>query len=361
MQRLRPKIRIDRLRSEPRPVKRGRLGRYVYLALLLLFVFYLVDIVTEGLFFLEGEGMIVRDAQVIAAERVATVTELHVELGDEVREGQRLARLLSQDALETLVRLTADLTQAEFSLTEIRMRSEALNGLIEEARIRVSWNENARRELERADKEGLLIRHQGAQMVDDTYQSISDLRQLEIERRTIDAELPNLEARVLSARQVLDELTNIYNDGYVSATVQGTVGALEVELGGVVKVGDQVLRIHEGAAYVLAYLPTGAFHQVREGESVMLRDGIWVATGRIERLLPLATVLPPEFKRAFEAVKTQQIVRITLAEGTVVPPLFTKVEISWLHSPWGWMARTLERIRRALTFDERAQVQAATR
>ncbi|AFL74936.1 HlyD family secretion protein [Thiocystis violascens] len=351
MQRIRPKIRVDQLRSEARPVKRGAVGRYVYLALLLFFVFYLIDIVTEGLFFLEGEGMIVRDAQVIAAERVATVTELSVKLGDEVTEGQRLARLRSQDALETLVRLTADLTQAEFSLTEMRIRSKALNGLIDEARIRVSWNENARRELSRADKEGLLIRHQGAQMVDDTYQSISELRQLEIERDTIAAELPSLETRVMSARQVLDALTGVYNDGYVHAPAKGTVGALEVELGSVVKVGDQVLRIHEGSAYVLAYLPTGSFHRVREGESVTLRDGIWVATGRVERILPLATVLPPEFKRAFEAVRTQQIVRIALSGATEPPPLFTKVEISWEHSPWGWVARALERLRMHLDPD----------
>ena len=109
---------------------------------------------------------------------------------------------------------------------------------------------------------------QRARVVHDAYDSVADLRELELEAKVIAAQVPELERSVQRAQASLDDLRTAYAGGILTSPVDGTASEVRVQPGAVVRPGEPIMRIYHGESYVLAYVPTGTLYTVKPGDEV---------------------------------------------------------------------------------------------
>ena len=80
---------------------RRSLTRLVYFAALIAFAVYLVNTFAGGYIYVRGEGLVIGEPAVVAAEFIATVTGLSVKDGQEVKRGEIVSNISSQYMSET--------------------------------------------------------------------------------------------------------------------------------------------------------------------------------------------------------------------------------------------------------------------
>jgi len=340
--------RVDTLRSEARPRKRGRIGRIVYLLFLLGLVVLLFDIFVGELLYLRGQGMVTRDVAVISPGYRGTVRELSVEEGDRVAAGDRLMGLHSQRMTTDIAQLSGDLANVEAQLAKLQTRREKLKTLLPAARERMDKIAQFRKQIEDLGRARLANNAQIASILTDSFHATRDFQELQTDAETVATELRHTRNAAERVRTALREMRTIYSGGRVEAPRTGLVGRIDVKPGSGIQPGDRVAEIFHGERYVLAYVPTGAIYDVRPGDKVALRYGFRLMQGRIDALLPLAHRLPSEFQRAFQTAERKQLVRIRIAEDGRVPPLFTKVAVTWRSSGRVLAIRGVQALSRAV-------------
>ena len=341
MRYIRKPQRVDILRTEPRVRKRGRLGKYVYIALLLGLAAWMIDLTAGKLLYLKAEGMVTRDAAEVASEYTARIVTLGALEGDAVATGKVVAQVSSQQMADSVARMTTELVRHEIALTEMKLRRGRIDAMLPDARRRASVSEEEWNKVERLKEAGMITIMQRARVIHDAYDSVADLRQLELESKVIASQVPELEQSVERARDSLDRLNRSYGGGLLISPVNGTASEVRVQPGSVVRPGEPIMRIYHGDSYVLAYIPTGTLYEVEPGDTVQIRTGFDVLTGEVETLLPVASQLPQEFQKAFQTAQREQLVRIRFHPQQDVPPLFTTVEVAWDMSPVALLLRAL--------------------
>src|SRR5262249_29141785 len=78
--------------------------------------------------------------------------------------------------------------------------------------------------------------------------------------------------------------------------------------------GKAVLEIYTGKPFVLAYRADSSFVSVAEGDQVRVSNAGRSTRGRVQKILPLAQALPPEFQKPIQARGRGQVLRISLAD-----------------------------------------------
>jgi len=324
--------RIDRLRTEARPRKRGLVSRYIYLALLGGLALYLFDLLAGDLVYLRGDGMVTQDVVIVAPEYVGTVRSVSVAPGDSVVMGQKLGRLRSQKMVMDIAQLTAQVADTEIKLSELRIERQKLAGLLPAARRRAASTDDHLGNLRRLERSGLATGKQIASAVVSSYSALESLRDLEARAELVRAEYEKARKSVVLARHAMNELTSLYDGGLLSSSLPGLVGTVLISPGKGVKQGEPLVEIFHGPRYVLAYVPVGTLYDVDAGDEIVMRFGFKTIPGRVEARLPLAYRLPREFQRQFRTAERKQLVRVRVL-GDIVPPLFTEVEVTWRNSP----------------------------
>ena len=84
---------------------RRSLTRLVYFAALIAFAVYLGNTFAGGYIYVRGEGLVIGEPAVVAAEFIATVTDVSVKDGQEVKRGEIVSHLSSQYMSETRAKL----------------------------------------------------------------------------------------------------------------------------------------------------------------------------------------------------------------------------------------------------------------
>ena len=341
MKRLKPRNRIDTLKSEIRPRRKRVLARNIYLSLLTFLALWLFDMMAGPLFYLQAEGMISRDLSVVMPEYTGTVKSLHVERGDRVRVDQPIARLRSREMLGDIVRSSTQLADLQAQMSGMRIRQGSDKTLIPAARSRVADSQLASSSLSQLASSGLVTNRDRTLANAEAFRALEDLKRLETGSSLVESEIVQVAKSVNRAVRALDEIEDIYRDGDFVSPVAGIVGSISVSVGSVVKEGAPMVEVFHGETYVLAYIPVGALYQVTAGDAVSLRYGFHALEGRVEAILPLAHRLPQEFQKTFDTAQREQLVRITLVKNGSFPPLFTKVSISWAWTPSALLARAI--------------------
>ena len=332
MKRLRSgKKRFDGLRTEARPRKRGRIGRYVYLVLIGAFMLSLFDFLAGDLVYLRADGMVSQNIAIVGPEYTGTVLSLEVAPGDRVVKGQTVATLRSQEMLKDIADLAAQVATADARLSELRIQRRKVASLIPEAGRVAAETGEYRKKIERLEREGLVTTNRSAKADTNAYNALEDLKELETEAGLVEAEVKRFRNIAEHARRALAELEAVYDGGVLRAVESGLVGNVLVAPGDGVATGQRMAEVFHGPHYILAYVPVGALYRVEPEDEVAIRVGFHTLSGRIEGRRPLAHRLPQEFQRQFRTVERMQLVRIRLTEG-VAPPLFTEVEVTWPNS-----------------------------
>ena len=341
MKYIRKPQRVDALRTEPRVRKRGRFGKYIYIGLLLGLGAWAIDLTAGSLLYLKAEGMVTREAAAVASEHTARIVSLDVSEGSPVTRGSTVARLSSQEMADSMAKMTTDLVRYQVALGEMKLKRGRIDSMLPDARRRAAVSEEEWRKVEEFKEAGMITIMQRARVVHDAYDSVADLRELELEAKVIASQVPELERSVQRAQASLDHLRTAYAEGILISPVDGTASEVRVQPGAVVRPGEPIMRIYHGESYVLAYVPTGTLYTVKPGDAVQVRTGFQVLTGKVAALLPVASQLPQEFQKAFESTQREQLVRIAIDPGQQLPPLFTTVEVAWDLSPVALVLRSL--------------------
>lgn len=333
IKKLKQRRQLSPIRSESRSEHR-RVGRLIYLALLLLLFGWLFNVFLGGLFWLKAEGMVLRHSSEIGVQYLGAVTDLQVREGDDVEQGESLAKVRSQQVLGQLASLYSDYSEVLTQLTELRIQQEVNSSLLSSAKERSQTASGIWQSFQSLEDRGIASRSQVLGAFGEHYDSLQNLNQIQAELQIFNREQERLESALQKTADAIKALESDYADGVLQAPVTGVVGNLSVRDGSVVRAGDPLLTIYSGRLFILAYLPTGGIHKVTVGSEVEIKLGLQTYPGEVARIWPVAVELPPEFQKSFAPRSRGQLAEIRLTEQSDLP-LFSKVSISgsgWL--PW---------------------------
>ncbi|MEQ8604144.1 MAG: biotin/lipoyl-binding protein [Marivibrio sp.] len=335
----------DALRSQVRG-RSGRLGRVLYLSALFGLMLWLADAFAGHLVYLRAQGLVVSDAAELASEYTATVSEVAVERGDRVEQGDLLARLRSQDVSERIARIAADVAETQGRLTEGVADLAARRRLLGEAERRLESARQVRAQFDQAQAQGLVSKREQLSVANDYYQALSEVESLKSAIEGLSAENDALRTRVARAENALAALREQFDDGALRAPFSGLVTDVMVLSGAVVTAGEPVARIADKGRYVLAYRATGTLYDVAVGETVEVTDGVARYPATVSAVLPLTAQLPEEFRQTFRPAEREQVLRVDFTgDPDRRPPLFATVEV---HRPGWWIEHRLDDLRRTV-------------
>jgi multidrug resistance efflux pump len=326
MRRLRYRRGVDALQNQPRS-RRQALIRWVYLASIAGLAIWMGDLFFGSLLYLRSEGLVLGEPAIVAAEFPVTVRAILVRAGEQVESGRIAATVSSQNAVETIARLTAELAARETRLSELRIRAQTVDAMLGMAENRQDLATNARKELEKLLERGYLSLDKRVSAVESEFRSRQDLEGLKAERRVTESEIATLHQAFVDAETAIRDLRRLYDDGRMRVPIDGLVSRVVAEKGAVVRAGEPLVEIYGNSRFVLAYLPTGGMYKVAVGDRVNIKTGLYTAAGIVARVEPFAAALPREFQRTFTPVERQQVIRVEFAAGAEPPPLFTKVQL----------------------------------
>jgi multidrug resistance efflux pump len=333
--------------AEPR-TRRLVVIRWVYLGSIVFLAVWLANFFFGDMLYLRSEGLVVGQPSVVAAEFPVTVRDLLVREGEHVKAGQVAAVVTSQEVLETIARLSADIAARQVRLGELRIRDQTTDAMLALAENRDNVATGTRKEFERLVQQGYQSLDKRTAALESEYRSRQDLETLKAEKRSVDEELRILSAVLGEAESALRDLRGNYDEGRLRVSIDGIVSRLSVDKGAVVRAGEPLIEIYGLPHYVLAYLPTGGLYTVAAGDPVEISTGLQTMRGTIVRVEPFAAALPREFQRSFIPVERQQVIRVEFASAVEVPPLFTKVQIRSPSIARQWIAALWAKSRRLL-------------
>lgn len=337
--RLRRRPRLDTLQNEVR--KRGRSwGRWVYLALVLGLLLWLLDSFLGDYIYLRAEGLVLRERVVLATQYPAAVVKLNVRQGWNVRPGKVVARLRSQYVEESLAKLHAQLAGVITSAAELSIRDKVNDALYPLAQNRYQIARSARINSEELLSQGLLAVNRHSDLIKDEVVSAESQAQLAAERDVIGREAADVRAAIDASQSAISRLTELYGDGVVRSTVDGIVGSLEVSEGSVVREAEPLMEIFTGPPFVLAYVPEGTLYDVQKGDHIRIGVGLASYHGQVSQIYNLAGQLPKEFQQAFQPVNRARLIRVDFdPDQRDLPPLFAKTRLSAAGWPPAWLRR----------------------
>ena len=115
--------------AEPR-TRRLMVIRWVYLGSIVFLAVWLANFFFGDMLYLRSEGLVVGQPSVVAAEFPVTVRDLLVREGEHVKAGQVAAVVTSQEVLETIARLSADIAARQVRLGQLRIRDQTTDAML---------------------------------------------------------------------------------------------------------------------------------------------------------------------------------------------------------------------------------------
>ena len=326
MQPLKKRLRPDNIPSEQR-VMRGRTGRTIYLLLLSIFGFTVINYMFGDYVLLEADGLVLRDQHVVATTYVARVDSVDVTEGQTVEAGNPLVKLQSTEILERLADLSTKRAGLVANETDFKVKAASVAQLLPLAERRVAEAVNTIKQFDTlaAAKLVTAARYQEALRVN--YEASHDRVNLITQRQVLEKELSSLDDALADADDAIAKLKGLYADGVVRSPVSGSIGASVPLVGNVYRPGEPILSIYSGDPYVLVYLPRRYLFPIYVGMKLRLTDGRDVADGVITEILPVTDTLPKEFQNTFKPSDRNQLAKIKLTTPSAFP-LNQKVSVS---------------------------------
>lgn len=326
MKRLSSHKRVDKLANDKR-VTRPVLGKWLYITSLLILAVSLGNLFFGGYIYFRADGLIVRQPHQIAAGYFGTIQELHVTEGDHVEAGAELARLTSIDIAREQTALTIQLSELATNKANLQSRLAILGDLIPAAKSRADSTRELAAKAREAYDAGLGTNQNLSRLLEDDFDSKSEVIRLKGEAKALGSELQILEQIIADVRASQETLASNYKNGMITAPAAGIVTDVEVSGGSVVNKGDGMMVVLSPPDYILAYLDADALYTVALGDEVSVNYGPKEMTGVVTRVYPLSAVLPLEFQKAFRPKERSQMLRIDFKKSGPPPPLFAKVSV----------------------------------
>ena len=264
---------------------------------------------------LKADGLVLRDRQAAAAPYEARVKQIFVHSGDYVHAGQRLATLESLSMGRNLAELAAQKARLTSTIAHLEARRAVVEAMLPIARSNASRAQTMVAQLEQARERGLASFVHLQQVTAEAYTASERLATLQAEGTSSEEEVRQNQVALAEMNMAYQNLKTMYADGELLAPASGYVGTSIVDSGEVLLPGKKVVEIYSGQPYVLAYLAESSFVNVTEGEDVRVSSAGKSTNATVERILPLAEALPPEFQKPIQARDRGQLLRIALRDA----------------------------------------------
>ena len=234
---------------------RRSLTRLIYFAALIAFAIYLGNTFAGGYVYMRGEGLVVGEPAVVAAEFIATVTDVPVKDGQEVKRGEIVSHISSQYMSETRAKLTSDYAARASRLAEVKARREIVDAVLVSAETRERVAANGLAQLDTIQKKGYLpiLTHTAA--TDQAFKGKQEAEALRAESRALDGQILTMASASEQADCALRELVTLYDDGNLRSMIDGVVSKVLVSPGSVVRPGEPMIEIVGKHRFVVAWFP----------------------------------------------------------------------------------------------------------
>jgi hypothetical protein len=313
---LKTRTNADRFANDVR--KHGRrYGRYIYMASVLAFALYLVNLFVGPLIWLEADGLISADRVILAPPNESQVLRMAVRTGQGVRKGEVLGEVYSAEVTKTLAGLAAQYADTQARQSEISVRVEVANAVSQALNDRLAEAENNARRVAANRPTGFVSDNFYGQAIRERALATEEKAKVEAERKSATQQLALLAKAQKEAADSMADIKHRYNGGIYLAPADGVIGSQIAHQGDVLKPGDFFADLFVGNKYVLAYLETGTLYQVKPGERVTVADGFTQTQGTLVEVLPITLQLPQEFQKAFRPRGRGQVAKITLDDETL--------------------------------------------
>lgn len=341
MKRLQPLTQTYRIREDVR-VEPVRLGKYVYLTMLISLLAIIVHTLFGNLYMLRGEGFVYADSAEIALEFDATISELAVSEGTPVKPGDLLVRYESIELQQQLVDLALRLSRQHQELNDARISLTRVDTNLKAADEYARFAQELESILRNLKSQGLITSTQLGPELERSYSALQSLTGYRAEKQQIEAGIKTLEQDIARVEHHYKRLLRAFNDGEIRAASYGVVTGLEVSKGSVLENGRTAMRIFSNERYILCYFDTRSFVSYQVGDPVLVslpEHGLTI--GRIKQLTQVSNRLPEEFQPRFKPQQRQQLALIELDQelldrSTILstvsaakPPL-----LDWLLELW---------------------------
>jgi multidrug resistance efflux pump len=271
-------------------------------------------------FLLNAEGRVARERVAVASAFEGRVTEIFVQPGDHVGQGQKIAVVKSVAISKTLADLEAERARLRSKIALLEARRQVILATLPLAKTNAERTATFLQDLDHASATGLAVRKSLQEMTSASLTAAEHAAGLEAEQGSLSVELAADRAaygRVISA---YNELYATYNNGELYAPVSGDIGATVAHVGEAISTANSaVANIFTGKSFALAYLPGSYLFEGSAGRSVAIKTRNEVVNGRIERVLPLTEKLPSDLAPTSRALEHGRLVRIALPASHALP------------------------------------------
>ncbi|PSH68816.1 multidrug transporter [Phyllobacterium brassicacearum] len=335
MKYIRKRLRIDNLDRQQRSAS-GRLGRSVYLAVLVAFALWLGNYLVGSMFILSADGIVLNQRFAVSASYPATITKVLVSEGDSVTEGMPLVELESFEMVKEIAELSVRTSELAVREGELRGKATTIMQLLPLAQRSARESNDAVARLDRVSARGLVLGERRDEALTANFQAAERYSGLTAQATVTENELRVVEKSRQGAADAVSKLEGIYNQGKIRAAASGVVGSKIPVPGQVVRLGDELLQINGGKSYLFAYLPEQYLFPITAGMKVEVSGGNNRTTGTIEKVLPIADALPAEFQNMLRPRDRSRLIRIALPENHPFA-MTQKVVIRGCVAGWCWV------------------------
>jgi multidrug resistance efflux pump len=305
--------------------------KYFYLVALVVFLAWVGNFFAGGYVYPRGEGMVIGEPGVVAAEFNATIREVLVKEGQAVSKDQVVVLATSQYMAESRARLTAEAVQRSAKLAEMRTRSEIITATLASAETQENVSAETQTQLDLIYQKGYLPIITRTLAAEQAYRGKQSAETLRVEQRALADQLKQLLAASEQADAALSDSLALFDSGQMRSPIKGTISVVLVNPGSVVRAGDPMLEVVGEHRFVIAWFPVGRLfasqgYDLAVGRSVSIDPGNGAIPGKIAKISTVAGTLPREFQKSF-APTERQFIWIEFDKDVTPPPYFTKVKI----------------------------------
>ncbi len=335
---LRRRARPDNLVNQVRAGGKD-LGRRIYLWTVVALCGFLALQVIGPWVFLDAEGLVNRDRNVIAAEFTARVAQLNVQPGDRVSKGMELAVLHSRELIDALAENQRRRSTLMSRDSQVTGRITTIDQTLPNATERRKRAASFEAKIASLAARNLTTLPRQSEAQKELYEAQKEETTLKTERVALENERENIRKARFETDREFESLDRSYNNGRVIAPLAGIVGPKVPSPGTVIRTGDPFLDVYNGDLHALAYLPTGRLYSIQNGDLVFVTDGQTRSVGRVQRIEEVTDSLPGEFQTNFQVKDRKQVIRIAFDVEPAFP-LLAKIKVTGRFSPQGLIALT---------------------
>lgn len=318
------------LYKTPQDIRRHSFGvaKYVYLSILLLFVFIILNYIFYPAYLLNGDGFVLSERETVALEYDAKVKLLLVENGETVEAGQSLFLHDSLYYKSVFIKSTTDYADILMKYHKFLSDMNKLKAQITASKEYSQFVETNKKKLDQLYSGHVTDIDRVLNETTRLYESNKDLLTLKAEYESTIKAFDQLKDVVGLSSKTLSDMIEEFNDGLVKTPVSGVVGGLSITPGTVVLKGEPIMELYYGRRYI-SVLFEESFIEHKVGDPVIVYiPGKKFKVGRIVDVGAYSAKLPEEIKPKYRPPGRRSIATVLVEQDVLKDmDIMTVVEV----------------------------------